>query len=77
VESAVLGESVQTLYTENWNTDVGHSTWWRDEYLKRSAASRNTVPAGITGPPCSSGIQIRGPGSPELGSLCQIVVCVI
>jgi hypothetical protein len=45
------------------------------EYLHHSPASRrrrgkgNPVPGGITGPPCSWGRQIRGPGPPGWGSL--------
>jgi hypothetical protein len=45
------------------------------QYLHRTLASRrrrrkgNPVPGGITGPPCSRGIQIRGPGTPGWGNL--------
>jgi hypothetical protein len=45
------------------------------EYLHRSPASRrrrrkgNPVPGGVTGPPCSWGILIRGPNPPGWGGL--------
>jgi hypothetical protein len=45
------------------------------EYLHRSPSSRKRrrkgipVPGGISGPPCSWGILIRGPGPPGLGVL--------
>jgi hypothetical protein len=67
----------------DWLTDwltVGRNNfdfdfWGGLEYLHRSPVSRkrrrkgNTVPGGITGPPCSWGIKIRWPGSPGWGSL--------
>jgi hypothetical protein len=49
--------------------------WSMVEYLHRSPASGkrrrkgNPVPGGITGPPCSWGISIQGPGPPCWGSL--------
>jgi hypothetical protein len=52
------------------------------EYLHRSPTSHrrrrkgNPVPGGISGPPCSWGISIRGPGPPGLGSLeSETVTC--
>jgi hypothetical protein len=52
------------------------------EYLHCSHASRrrqrkgSPVPGGITWPPCSWGIQIRGPGPPGWGSLeSETVIC--
>jgi hypothetical protein len=66
--------NLDQLVVEDSGVSRGAPASRRVQYLHRSPASRrrrrkgNPVPRGITGPPCSWWILIRGPGTPGWGA---------
>jgi hypothetical protein len=69
-----VGEGLQ-----QFNRPIEKSVWlgnplWKwvripPPVIRKRRQKANTVPGGVTGPPCSGGMYIRAPGLPGRGSL--------